>query len=101
MTDSFKLSCNDPIAVARTNLETQPEQTIATSQARTALARFLEDQSDVASLKEVKDIMRDKVLTQFPIFSLNEDYMRAITLVIMDKLEKAQTLVNQISSTVY
>jgi len=22
MTDSFKLSCNDPIAVARTNLET-------------------------------------------------------------------------------
>lgn len=30
---------------------------------------------------------------QFPIFALNEDYMRAIALIIMDKIERAQNLV--------
>lgn len=33
--------------------------------------------------------MREKVLSQFPVFALNEDYLRALAMIIMDKLGRA------------
>jgi len=63
------------------------------AEVRLILARFLEDECDEAGLRETKDFLRDKALTQFPIFALNEDYMRAITMIIMDKIERAHTLI--------
>jgi len=51
------------------------------------------DQTDASSLKEVQDKLKDRVLSQFPIFALNDDYMRALTLIIVDKLDRAYSLV--------
>ena len=65
------------------------------------LARFLQDETDAASLKEVNDSIRDRVLSQFPVFALNEDYMRALAMIIMDKLERADKLVKQLSKQVF
>ena len=68
---------------------------------RKILARFLEDQNDEAALRETRNYLKDKVLTQFPIFALNEDYMRALTLIIVDKIERAQSLINQLGNQIY
>ena len=50
---------------------------------------------------EAKQFLEDKVLSQFPIFALNEDYMKSIALIIQDKIERAKVMVKQISSQVY
>ena len=93
--DHFQLSSTDPIAKARVRIQnsneniqnTQPHQVYKdTSQ---ILARFLEDETDASALNEVRNELREKVLTQFPVFALNEDYMRALTMIIMEKLERA------------
>lgn len=33
--------------------------------------------------------MREIVLSQFPVFALNEDYIRALAMIIMEKFESA------------
>ena len=96
--DSFKLSNQDPIAIARQKHEQSLEQRVETNDSRRILSRFLEDETDYEALKQTQDKLKEKVLTQFPIFALNEDYMRAITLIIMDKLQRAEHLTQQISS---
>ena len=53
------------------------------------LARFMESSTDTTSLNRVRHAIRQKVLSQFPIFALNDDYLRAISLVIMDELVEA------------
>ena len=50
---------------------------------------------------DAKQFLEDKVLSQFPIFALNEDYMKSIALIIQDKIERAKVMVKQISSQVY
>lgn len=42
-----------------------------------------------------EDFLIDKVLLEFPIFSLNEDYLRAIANIIFVKIEQAQNIINQ------
>ena len=96
--DSFKLSNQDPIAIARQRNEQALEHRVETNDSRRILTRFLEDETDYEALKQTQDKLKEKVLTQFPIFALNEDYMRAITLIIMDKLQRAEQLTQQISS---
>lgn len=75
-------------------MQASPEHKLGTNESRQILARFLEDQTDAASLKQVKDFLKDKVLSQFPIFALNEDYMRALAMIIVGKLERAHSLVH-------
>ena len=94
LSDSFQLSSKDPIIAARERLDNLPEKKLTNSGSRKIFAKFLEDESDAASLKQAKDLLKERVLTQFPIFSLNEDYIRAITLIIMEKIERAQSLIN-------
>lgn len=98
-TDSFQLSSNDPIVQARQNIEAQPEQMFKDTSE--ILARFLEDETDVKSLNQAKQAMREIVLSQFPVFALNEDYIRALAMIIMEKFESAQILVEQLSSQVF
>ena len=57
------------------------------------LAKFIQGDNDEQALKEAQQFMEDKVLAQFPIFALNEDYMKSITMIIQDKIERAKLLV--------
>jgi hypothetical protein len=41
-----------------------------------------------------EDFMLDKVLLEFPVFALNEDYMKAIGNVVMMKVDSAMNVVN-------
>ena len=45
--------------------------------------------------------MEDKILSQFPIFALNEDYMKSLAMIIQDKIERAKAMVKQIHSQVF
>ena len=58
------------------NAESQLSQSVT----RDVLGKFI--QGDSSSLKEAKAFLDDKTLSQFPIFALNEDYMKAIALII-------------------
>jgi len=71
------------------------------AEARHVFAKFLADECDEEALRKTKDCLRDKALTQFPVFALNEDYMRAIAMIIMEKIERAQTLIQQMCTQIY
>jgi hypothetical protein len=43
---------------------------------------------------EGEDFLFDKILLEFPIFSLNDDYLRAITNIIFMKIEQVQNLIS-------
>ena len=47
---------------------------------RDILSKFI--QGDTAALKEARAFLEDKTLSQFPIFALNDDYMKAIATII-------------------
>ena len=49
---------------------------------------------------EGEDFLVDKMLTEFPIFSLNEDYMRAIVNIIYMKIDQVQNVLRQKSEFV-
>ena len=51
--------------------------------------KFLDEDNGSEFLKEQRQVLADKVLSQFPIFALNEDYMRAVMTVVLEKLERA------------
>lgn len=38
--------------------------------------------------------MMDKMLIEFPVFSLNDDYMRALALIIQGKIDTIKNLIN-------
>lgn len=42
-----------------------------------------------------EDFLIDKILLEFPIFSLNDDYLKAVANVIFVKIEQAQNIINQ------
>lgn len=43
---------------------------------------------------EDDDMLLDKILLEFPVFSLNDDYLRALANIIMHKLESVRNLIN-------
>ena len=65
------------------------------------LAKFIQGDNDEQALKEAQQSLEDRVLSQFPIFALNEDYMKSIAMIIQDKIERAKVMVKQISGQVY
>lgn len=54
------------------------------------LAKFLKGDWDIDF--EGEDFMVDKLLLEFPVFPLNEDYIRALVNIIFTKLDSAQNL---------
>ena len=46
----------------------------------------LQDNSMLA-LQEVRTFFLDKILSEFPIFALNDDYIKAITKVVFNKVK--------------
>ena len=72
--------------VKLSDIEKQPDQVAK------VLKRFLVGDWDLDH--EGDDFLLDKVLLDFPVFSLNDDYLRALTNVIFMKLESVQNLLN-------
>ena len=55
------------------------------------LRRFLRgDQEELVQ----DDFLADKMLLEFPVFALNDDYIRALTNVVFMKLESVRNLIN-------
>ena len=62
------------------------------------LKKFLRGDWDSDDLKESSsgdDFLIDKILLEFPIFALNDDYLRAIANIIFMKLDSVQNLISQ------
>ncbi len=51
------------------------------------LKKFLKGEWDLDCSGE--DFLIDKILLEFPVFSLNDDYIRALTNIIFSKIEQA------------
>jgi hypothetical protein len=47
-----------------------------------------------AEYDELKASMMDKMLIEFPIFSLNEDYMKALAMIIQSKIDMIKSLIS-------
>lgn len=47
------------------------------------------------ALQEVRTFFLDKILTEFPVFALNDDYMKALTKIITTKVKQAQEMIAQ------
>eukprot|EP00347_Sterkiella_histriomuscorum_P021700 403333067 len=62
-------------------------------QTQKILKKFLKGDWDLDYSGE--DFLIDKVLLEFPTFSLNDDYMRAIANIIFVKIEQIQNIINQ------
>ena len=98
---SFPLSSTNSLRVAQERHQAQPGQQVYSAETRDVLAKFIQGDNDEQALKEAQQSLEDKVLSQFPIFALNEDYMKSIATIIQDKIERAKVMVKQISSQVY
>jgi len=48
-----------------------------------------------SSIREAETFLMDKVLLEFPVFSLNEDYLRALANVVQSKLDSIRNLIKQ------
>ena len=46
-----------------------------------------------AEYDELKASMMDKMLIEFPVFSLNEDYMKALAMIIQSKIDMIKSLI--------
>jgi hypothetical protein len=57
------------------------------------LKRFLRGDWDLDHQGD--DFLLDKILMEFPVFALNEDYIRALANIVFMKLESVQNLLNQ------
>ena len=53
------------------------------------LQKFLRGNWQTNALKEAVAFIKSKMLTEFPIFALNDDYMKAIAVIISSKLSLA------------
>ena len=43
---------------------------------------------------DLKASMMDKMLIEFPVFGLNEDYMRALAIIIQGKVDTIKSIIN-------
>ena len=59
----------------------------------------LEEESEDA-IDEIKNFFAEKQLTQIPIFSLNEDYIKALANILSNRLKKAKQMLDDFKSTI-
>ncbi len=69
------------------DLNSQPESVSR------VLKKFLRGDWELG--EDSEDFLMDKVLLEFPVFALNDDYLRALTNIVFMKLESAQNVINQ------
>ena len=50
---------------------------------------YLQESMDLES----KSLLMDKMLIEFPVFALNEDYMKALALIIQHKLDQIKNII--------
>jgi hypothetical protein len=58
------------------------------------LKQFLKGDWEDTIENESEAFLLDKILLEFPVFSLNEDYLKALANIIMMKLDSALNLIN-------
>ena len=51
---------------------------------------YLQESMDLES----KSLLMDKMLIEFPVFALNEDYMKALALIIQQKLDQTKDFID-------
>ncbi len=58
------------------------------------LKRFLRGEWDdeLDSCGSPEDFLADKILLEFPVFALNDDYMRALANIVFMKIDSVQNL---------
>ena len=49
---------------------------------------------------EAKSLLVDKMLIEFPVFALNEDYMKALALIIQQKLDQIKSIIGNKQSEI-
>jgi len=68
------------------DIEKQPEHVVR------ALKKFLKGDWEL-DLEYCEDFLIDKILLEFPVFSLNEDYLKALANIVFMKLDSCQNLI--------
>ncbi|CDW89599.1 UNKNOWN [Stylonychia lemnae] len=63
------------------------------AQTQKILKKFLKGDWEIDHTGE--DYLVDKILLEFPVFSLNEDYIRALINIVFSKIDQAQNMINQ------
>jgi hypothetical protein len=58
------------------------------------LKRFLRGDWDLDPANSPDDFLIDKVLLEFPVFSLNEDYLKALANIIFMKVDSVKNLLH-------
>lgn len=46
------------------------------------------------------DLLYDKILYEFPVFALNDDYMKALANIIFMKIDSVRNMINQKNSEI-
>lgn len=68
------------------DIENQPDHVAR------VLKRFLRGDWDLDPSTSPDDFLVDKILLEFPVFALNEDYMRALANIVFMKIDSVQNI---------
>ena len=68
------------------DIENQPDHVAR------VLKRFLRGDWELDPSTSPDDFLVDKILLEFPVFSLNEDYMRALANIVFMKIDSVQNI---------
>ena len=84
--DTFRDQNNGLTPRSALDIEKQPAQVAE------VLKKFLKGNWDLDYQGE--DFLMDKILLEFPVFSLNDDYLKSLANIMWAKVESAQNLLN-------
>lgn len=78
------INCRDNARVLLSDIEKQPDHVAR------VLKKFLRGDWD----QDDDDFLIDKILLEFPVFALNDDYIRSLASIIFMKLDSVRNLIN-------
>jgi len=78
------INCRDNARVLLSDIEKQPDHVAR------VLKKFLRGDWD----QDDDDFLIDKILLEFPVFALNDDYIRSLANIIFMKLDSVRNLIN-------
>lgn len=59
------------------------------------LRRLLRQFNDSNFDADASSRIADKILTEFPVFALNEDFLKALSLILQDKMDQVKQMINE------
>lgn len=84
--DSLTSSINCRERVRLSDIEKQPDHVAK------VLKKFL--RGDWDNLRQDDDFLTEKILLEFPVFALNDDYIRSLANIIFMKLDSVRNMIN-------